>query len=81
MSDFQTIADRVEIGALRGEFTDAMVRDYDRLASLFTPDGALRMPNIPIELVGQEETRARGRAATRSSGVLGAEHASEHDRC
>jgi hypothetical protein len=50
MSDVQTIADRVEIEALRGEFTDAaMMRDYDRLASLFTPDGALRMPNIPVE--------------------------------
>jgi ketosteroid isomerase-like protein len=61
MSDFQTIADRVEIEALRGEFTDAaMMRDYDRLASLFTPDGALRMPNIPVELVGQEEIRAWG---------------------
>ena len=61
MSDLQTIADRVEIEALRGEFTDAaMMRDYDRLASLFTPDGALRMPNIPVELVGQEEIRAWG---------------------
>ena len=56
---FRAIADRVEIEALRGEFTDAaMLRDYDRLASLFTPDGALRMPNIPVELVGQEEIRA-----------------------
>ena len=46
MSDLEAIADRVEIEALRGEFTDAaMMRDYDRLASLFTPDGALRMPN------------------------------------
>jgi ketosteroid isomerase-like protein len=61
MSDFQTIADRVEIEALRGEFTDAaMMRDYDRLASLFTPDGALRMPNIPAELVGRAEIRAWG---------------------
>jgi ketosteroid isomerase-like protein len=61
MSDFQAIADRVEIEALRGEFTDAaMMRDYDRLASLFTLDGALRMPNIPVELVGQEEIRAWG---------------------
>ena len=40
MSDFQAIADRVEIEALHGEFTDAvMMRDYDRGASLFTPDG------------------------------------------
>jgi ketosteroid isomerase-like protein len=61
MSDLQAIADRVEIEALRGEFTDAaMMRDYDRLASLFTQDGALRMPNIPVELVGQEELRAWG---------------------
>jgi ketosteroid isomerase-like protein len=61
MSDLQAIADRVEIEALRGEFTDAaMMRDYQRLASLFTPDGALRMPDVPVELAGQEEIRAWG---------------------
>jgi ketosteroid isomerase-like protein len=61
MSDFQAIADRVEIEALRGEFSDAaMVRDRARLASLFTHDGVLRMPNIPAELVGREEIRAGG---------------------
>ena len=61
MSDLQAIADRVEIEALRGEFTDAaMMRDRARLASLFTHDGALRMPNIPAELVGREEIRAGG---------------------
>ena len=61
MSDFQAIADRVEIEALRGEFTDAaMMRDYGRLALLFTPDGALRMPNIPADLASQEEIRAWG---------------------
>src|ERR1022692_2463129 len=61
MSDFQAIADRVEIEALRSEFTDAvMMRDYDRVASLFTPDGALRMPNIPAEFEGPEEIRAWG---------------------
>ena len=61
MSDFGAIADRVEIEALRGEFTDAvMMRDRARLASLFTVDGALRMPNIPAELVGREEIRAGG---------------------
>ena len=60
-SDFQAIADRVEIEALRGEFTDsAMMGDYDRAASLFTPDGALRMPNIPAELIGQDQLRAWG---------------------
>ena len=59
MSDFQAIADRVEIEALRGEFTDAaMMCDYDRVASLFTPDGALRMPNVPVELVGRGQIRA-----------------------
>jgi ketosteroid isomerase-like protein len=62
MSDFQAIADRVEIEALRGEFTDAvMMRDYDRIALLFTPDGVWRMPNIPVELAGQEPIRAWGR--------------------
>ena len=61
MSDFQATADRVEIEALRGEFTDAaMMCDYDRLALLFTPDGALRMPNVPVELVGREQIRAGG---------------------
>src|SRR5438477_11303027 len=61
MSDFGAIADRVEIDALRGEFTDAvMMRDRARLASLFTVDGALRMPNIPAELVGREEIRSGG---------------------
>ena|SRR6478672_2566076 len=61
MSDFQAIADRVEIEALRGEYTDAvMMRDYDRVALLFTPDGALRMPNVPVDLVGLEKIRAWG---------------------
>jgi ketosteroid isomerase-like protein len=61
MSDFQAIADRVEIEALRGEFTDAaMMRDRARLASLFTEDGALRMPNVPAEAVGREEILASG---------------------
>ena len=60
-SNLHDIADRVEIEALRGEFTDAaMMRDYDRLASLFTPDGALRMPNIPADLDGQDQIRAWG---------------------
>jgi len=54
-------ADRVEIDALRGSFSDAvMLNDYDRLASLFTPDGALRMPDVPAELVGQDQIRAFG---------------------
>ncbi|MEV1175511.1 hypothetical protein [Nonomuraea sp. NPDC049784] len=33
MGDLETIADRIEIETLRGEFTDAvMMRDYDRVA-------------------------------------------------
>jgi ketosteroid isomerase-like protein len=61
MTDFQQIADRVEIEALRGEFTDAaMMRDYDRLAALFTAGGALRMPNIPAELIGRDAIRGWG---------------------
>jgi len=61
VTDFQEIADRVEIEALRGEFTDsAMMRDRARMASLFTADGVLRMPNIPVELVGREQIRAGG---------------------
>src|SRR5215212_5861182 len=59
MIDRQAIADRFEIEALRGEFTDAvMMRDYDRLASLFTKDGAVRMPHINAEAVSREEIRA-----------------------
>jgi ketosteroid isomerase-like protein len=61
MTDFQAIADRVEIEALQAEFSDsAMMRDRARMASLFTPDGALRMPNVPAELVGREEIRVGG---------------------
>jgi uncharacterized protein (TIGR02246 family) len=59
MSDLQVMADRVEIEALRGEFTDAlMVHDYDRFASLFTPDGTWRIPYINVEIVGREAIRA-----------------------
>jgi ketosteroid isomerase-like protein len=59
MSDLQAIADRFEIEALRGEYTDAaMMRDYDRLASLFTQDGAARVPHLNAEAVGREAIRA-----------------------
>ena len=61
MSDLEAIADRVEIEALRGEFTDAaMMRDYDRLASLFAPDGALCIPDANVELADREEICAWG---------------------
>jgi ketosteroid isomerase-like protein len=59
MSDLQAIADRVEIEALRGEFTDAaMMHDYDRFASLFTADGAWRIPDANIDLRSREAIRA-----------------------
>jgi ketosteroid isomerase-like protein len=59
MTDLQALADRFEIEALRGEFTDAvMMCDYDRLASLFTQDGAARIPDINAQAVGREEIRA-----------------------
>jgi hypothetical protein len=61
MSELQAIADRFEIEALRGEFTDTVrMRDYDHLASLFTRGSALQMPYINVELAGQEEIRAWG---------------------
>jgi ketosteroid isomerase-like protein len=59
MSDLQAIADRVEIEALRGEAADAaMMRDYDRVASLFTDDGVVRIPHIGAEAANREEIRA-----------------------
>ena len=68
MSDLQAIADRVQIEALRGEATDAaMMRDYDRAASLFTPDAVVRIPHIGAELAGREEILAGG---TRLQGLL-----------
>jgi ketosteroid isomerase-like protein len=66
MSDFQAIADGVEIETLRGEFTDAgmeftdagMMDDYDRFASLFTADGVWRVPAVNAKFAGREEIRA-----------------------
>jgi ketosteroid isomerase-like protein len=61
MSDLEAIADRVRIEALRGEFTDAaMMRDYGRLAALFTPDGALRILGAGVDLAGRDQIRAWG---------------------
>ncbi|HWD07125.1 MAG TPA: nuclear transport factor 2 family protein [Amycolatopsis sp.] len=58
MTDFKAIADRVEIGALCAEFTDAgMMADFDRLAGLFTDDGALRIPDANIVLDSRAEVR------------------------
>jgi ketosteroid isomerase-like protein len=59
MSNLQAIADRFEIEALRGEFTDAgMMRDYDRFASVFTQDGVWRIPDANVEFVSRDEIRA-----------------------
>jgi ketosteroid isomerase-like protein len=59
MSDFQAIVDRFEIEALRGEYTDAaMMHDYDRLASLFTEDAVLRIPDANYEAVSRAGIRA-----------------------
>jgi ketosteroid isomerase-like protein len=58
MTDQQAFADRFEIEALRGEFADAaMTRDFDRLAALFTPDAAWRIPAAGIEFTGRETIR------------------------
>lgn len=58
MSNIQSIVDRFEIEALRGEFTEAgMMYDYDRLASLFTEDGVYRIPDINIKQVGWAQIR------------------------
>jgi SnoaL-like domain len=59
MNDIQAIADRLEIEALRVQSADAaMMHDYDRFASLFTPGGAWRMPDIGVEFESREEIRA-----------------------
>jgi ketosteroid isomerase-like protein len=61
MSDLQAIADRVEIEALRAEFTDAvMMHDYDRLASLFTQDGTVLLPHAYAGAIRREDMRAGG---------------------
>jgi ketosteroid isomerase-like protein len=59
MNDLHAIADRCEIEALRGEFTDAqMMGDSDRFAELFTEDGTWRIPDIDAEFFSRQEIRA-----------------------
>lgn len=59
MTDLRALADRIELTALQAEFTDAgMQRDFDRVAALFTEDGAWRMPHIPAEFTTRAEIRA-----------------------
>ncbi|WP_436775101.1 YybH family protein [Yinghuangia sp. YIM S09857] len=58
-ANLQTISDRIEIEALRGEFTDAaMMDDHDRFESLFTDDAVIRIPEAAIEQVGRRAIRA-----------------------
>lgn len=59
MSNLQAAAARIEIEALRGEFTDAgMMNDFDRFVSLFTPDAVWRVPAVNAEFGGRDEIRA-----------------------
>ncbi|MCX5310125.1 nuclear transport factor 2 family protein [Streptomyces sp. NBC_00154] len=61
MSEPDELRDRVEIEALRAEFTDAaMMNDHDRLASLFMPDGVVRIPDAGIEAAGRDGIRGLG---------------------
>ena len=80
MSDLQAIADRVEIEALRGEFTDAAddarlrplrvaVHTRRRVADALRPRRARRPGGDP----------RRDRAAAGSLGLLRADHAPGHD--
>lgn len=56
------LRDRVEIEWLRAEFTDAaMQNDHDRLASLFVPDGVVRIPEAGVEAAGRDAIRSLGR--------------------
>jgi len=66
---FRKFTDRFEIEALLGECSHAaMMRDYDRFASLFTQDGAWRIPDVNVEFVSRDEIRAGDRAGNRVSG-------------
>ncbi|MCX4695863.1 nuclear transport factor 2 family protein [Streptomyces sp. NBC_01408] len=59
MGAMRNVLDRFDIEELRAEVTDAvMMRDFDRVASLFTPDGTMRWPHIDKEFIGREEIRA-----------------------
>src|ERR1044072_4293949 len=55
----QTIADRLDIEALRAGFTDsATMHDYDRFAALFTENGRWCIPGADVDLRGRAEIRA-----------------------
>jgi ketosteroid isomerase-like protein len=60
MSELQAILDRSGITALGGEYADALMsHDFDRVASLFTDDGAVRLPHAPAAASGREDIRTR----------------------
>jgi hypothetical protein len=64
MDKLQAIADRLDIEALRSEFTDAvMVHDHDRFASLFSESGIWKIPVVDVELVGGADGVLRIRQA------------------
>jgi ketosteroid isomerase-like protein len=55
----EDIADRVEIEALRGEFTDAATQgDFERFEGLFTEDARLAIPEAGILFRTRGEIRA-----------------------
>jgi uncharacterized protein (TIGR02246 family) len=59
VTNIQNVIDRVEIEALRADFTDAgLMHDFDRFASLFTPGGVWSIPGISIEFHGRAAIRA-----------------------
>ncbi|MGY6024633.1 nuclear transport factor 2 family protein [Streptomyces spinosirectus] len=62
MNESTGLGDRVEIEALRAEFTDAaMMNDHVRLAALFVPEGIVRIPDAGIEAAGRDNIEALGR--------------------
>ncbi|GAB4586618.1 nuclear transport factor 2 family protein [Nocardia sp. IFM 10818] len=54
--DLRALTDRLEIEALCAQFTDAvMMHDFHRLATLFTDDAVLRIPDAGIEVAGRAQ--------------------------
>lgn len=61
MVNVQSLSDQLELEALPGRFTDAvMMNDHDRLASLFVPEGRIRIPDAGLEVNGADQIRALG---------------------
>ena len=80
MNDLQALADRFQIKALPGEYTDAlMMRDQDRFASLSTHDGARRIPHGRHTGV-PEEMRHRAAYKQLWPASLGEPSCPKHDR-